>query len=111
MNWKKMKIKSIKPFKRDLKALSKKYKSLPDDFENLLNSLLTNPTQGIPLGKNCYKIRLKISSKQSGKSGGARIITHVYIDGDTLTLLAIYDKSEQSTIRDTEIEKRLSEID
>lgn len=41
---------------------------------------------GIPLGKNCYKIRLKISSKNSGKSGGARIITHVFLEGDTVTL-------------------------
>lgn len=105
-----MQIRSIKSFKRELKALSKKYKSLPDDFENLLNSLLANPTQGIPLGRSCYKIRLKISSKQSGKSGGARVITHVYFDGNMVTLLAIYDKSEQSTISDAEIEKRLSEI-
>jgi mRNA-degrading endonuclease RelE of RelBE toxin-antitoxin system len=72
-----MKIKSIKVFKKEFKHLSKKYKSLPDDLEDLLFSLLINPTMGIPIGKSCFKIRLKISSKQTGKSGGARIITHV----------------------------------
>jgi len=52
----------------------------------------------------------KISSKNSGKSGGARVITHVYVEGDTVTLLAIYDKSTQSTISDSEILSRLNEI-
>ncbi len=56
-----MKIKSIKSFTREFKILSKKYKSLPDDFEDLLYQILENPLIGIPLGKNCYKIRLKIS--------------------------------------------------
>jgi mRNA-degrading endonuclease RelE of RelBE toxin-antitoxin system len=93
-----------------LKTLYKKYKSLPDDIEKLFYSLVDDPQQGTPLGKNCYKIRLNISSKQSGKSGGARVITHVYIQGDMVTLIAIYDKSSQSSISDTEIEKRLNEI-
>ena len=105
-----MKIKSIKSFTREFKILSKKYKSLPDDFEVLLYQILEKPHMGIPLGKNCYKIRLKISSKNSGKSGGARVITHVYVEGDTVTLLAIYDKSTQSTISDSEILSRLNEI-
>ncbi len=105
-----MKIKSIKVFKKEFKNLSKKYKSLPDDLEDLLFTLLTNPTLGSPIGKSCYKIRLKISSKQTGKSGGARVITHVYIEGETITLLAIYDKSDQSNITDTEIQERLKDI-
>ncbi len=105
-----MKIKSIKIFKKELKQLSKKYKSLPDDLEDLLFSLLINPTMGIPIGKQCYKIRLKISSKQAGKSGGARVITHVFIEGETVTLLAIYDKSDQSNITDAEILERLKDI-
>ncbi len=99
-----------KHFVRESKTLYKKHRSLAKDVVQLIEELKLNPKLGTPLGKNCYKIRLKISSKQSGKSGGARIITHVYIEGDILTLLAIYDKSEQSSISDTEIEKRLSEI-
>jgi mRNA-degrading endonuclease RelE of RelBE toxin-antitoxin system len=78
--------------------------------EILIGELKRNPLMGIPLGKNCYKIRLKISSKNSGKSGGARIITHVYVEGDTVNLLAINDKSTQSTLCDFEILSRLNEI-
>jgi mRNA-degrading endonuclease RelE of RelBE toxin-antitoxin system len=105
-----MKIKAIPKFRKELKDLSKKYRSLPDDFESLLQTLLLVPFQGTPLGKNCYKIRLKISSKNTGKSGGARVITHVHVEGDTVTLLSIYDKSEQADISDDEIATRLKEI-
>ena len=47
---------------------------------------------------NCYKIRLAIKSKGKGKSGGARVITTVFVDEETVYLLDIYDKSEQSSI-------------
>lgn len=97
-------------FERESKNLYKKYRSLALEVVNLIGELKRNPLLGIPLGKNCYKIRLKISSKNSGKSGGARVITHVYVEGDTVTLLAIYDKSTQSTISDSEILSRLNEI-
>jgi hypothetical protein len=30
---------------------------------------MENPTQGTPLGKDCYKIRMAISSKNKGKNG------------------------------------------
>lgn len=36
-------------------------------MEKLKAILLKNPTEGISLGKNCYKIRLKIGSKNTGK--------------------------------------------
>lgn len=35
--------------------------------------------------------------------GGARIITHIYIEGKLVYLLAIYDKSEQKNITDAQI--------
>ncbi|MDZ7936524.1 MAG: hypothetical protein U5M51_16495 [Emticicia sp.] len=106
-----MQIESIKAFKKELKSLSKKYPSLPMDLRNLLIQILENPFLGEPLGKNCYKIRLKISSKNTGKSGGARIITYVHVEGETVTLLSIYDKSEQGDILDAEIKKRLNSLD
>lgn len=105
-----MKIKSIPKFAKEFKDLSKRYRSLPDDLDNLLRTLLSNPFQGIPLGKNCYKIHLKITSKNTGKSGGARVITHVYVEDDTVILLSIYDKSEKSDISDDEIKERLANL-
>ena len=58
------------PFERKLKCLSKKYKSLPNDLSVVVAKLETEPVYGTPIGRNCYKIRLAISSKGKGKSGG-----------------------------------------
>ena len=85
-------------FTRQLKRLVKKYPSLKSEMSYLIESLEVNPKQGTPLGKECYKIRLAIGSKGKGKSGGARVITHVYILRKTVYLLSMYDKSEQANI-------------
>ncbi|MBX9784266.1 MAG: type II toxin-antitoxin system RelE/ParE family toxin [Chitinophagaceae bacterium] len=85
-------------FEKDAKTLLKKYPSFKQEMEGLFNSLATEPGQGIPLGKDCYKIRLSITSKGKGKSGGARIITCVKIIQQTVYLLSIFDKSEQDNI-------------
>jgi mRNA-degrading endonuclease RelE of RelBE toxin-antitoxin system len=82
-------------FLREIKKLSKKYKSMKNDFEIFLDELENNPLQGDSLGKDCYKVRMAIASKQKGKSGGARVITCVKIVKEKLVLLSIYDKKEQ----------------
>lgn len=46
---------------------------------------------------------MKISSKNTGKSGGARVITYVKIQLQRITLLDIYDKSEKENITDVEL--------
>jgi hypothetical protein len=56
------------------------------------------------------KIRLKISSKNKGKSGGGRVITCVRIVDEVIYLLSIYDKSEKESLTDSELDALLSEI-
>ena len=90
-------------FTKHLKQLSKKYPSLKNDYTALLDSLQLNPIAGSAIGKDCYKIRMKISSKNTGKSGGARVITYVKIELNRITLLDIYDKSEKENITDKEL--------
>jgi hypothetical protein len=62
------------------------------------------------LVKNSYKIRLQITSKGKGKSGGARVITHliINIEGETLYLLKFYDKGALDNISETELKALLS---
>ena len=96
------------PFERELKKLSKKYPSLKSDFLELLSSLIQNPDSGKSLGNNCYKIRMAISSKNKGKSSGARVITYVQIIDEQIYLLSIYDKSDVSTITDKELIARIN---
>ena len=101
------KVKFISKFEKELKRLSKKYPSLKSDFSLLLNSLKENPSQGVALGHDCYKIRMAISSKGKGKSGGARLISCFKIVHQTVYLLTIFDKSEQESISDKELSELL----
>jgi len=102
---------SIPPFDRQLKRLAKKYHSLKAEYAALLEELEKNPEKGIPMGNKCFKIRLAITSKGRGKLGGARVITHIFVEGETVFLLAIYDKSEQADISDRELKELLLEIE
>lgn len=95
---------ATEPFARKLKRLVKKYKSLKDDLLIVIDELSQNPTFGTPIGKDCYKIRVAISSKGKGKSGGARLITYVKIINEKVFLMDIYDKSEQVNITAKELE-------
>ena len=94
-------------FERDLKRLSKKYPSIKNDYHALISSLKTNPEQGQALGNDCYKIRMAISSKNKGKSGGSRVITCVKILAESVFLLMIYDKSEKEDFMDNELNEVL----
>ncbi|MBC8988451.1 type II toxin-antitoxin system RelE/ParE family toxin [Pedobacter gandavensis] len=85
-------------FKRELKQIAKKHKQILKDLNGLIDELIENPTMGTDLGQNVYKIRLAISSTNKGKSGGARVITYVYIEGETIYLSEIYLKSEHDTV-------------
>lgn len=104
-------IKYLPKFVREFKRLAKKYRSLPFDFDELKKSIKENPMQGKSLGKSLHKVRLAITSKGGGKSGGARIITHVvttYEEG-TVNFITIYDKSELDSISDKELIALLKE--
>lgn len=102
------KIEATPDFARDLKKLAKRYPSLKDDYRDFLDSLRKSPLQGEPLGKHLREVRFPIASKAKGKSGGARVITHTVLvetDGADITLVTIYDKSDQASITDKELKK------
>jgi hypothetical protein len=96
-----------KIFQKEFKRLSAKHLSLKKDFGLLLTKLEDEPLFGEPLGNNCFKIRLAISSKGKGKSGGARIITCVKVVSNAVFLVAIYDKSDRENISNKEIQARI----
>ncbi len=106
-------VRITKSFRIAAKPLFKKFPSLQKDLRQLESELIENPTLGVPLGHNAYKIRLKITSKGKGKSGGARVIS--LVEGSliaeidisdeevTVNLLMIYDKSDTANITDKEL--------
>ena len=80
-------------FQKQAKRLAKRYKSFPNDLQKLVNELKENAALGTSLGGNVYKIRLAISSKNKGKSGGARVISYFYQTAETVYLLSMRIKS------------------
>ena len=97
-------------FERSLKKIAKKHRSIKQDMNLLVSQLMENPSLGKPLGKDCFKIRLVISSKGKGKSGGARIITFLRVTKSQIYLLDIFDKSEKSSLSDKELKLLISQI-
>ncbi len=101
-------VKTIAVFERQAKRLVKKYPSLKSELIQLIQLLKEIPQkQGTSLGNNCYKIRIAIASKGKGKSGGARVVTHLQISESIVFLVSIYDKSEQADITDAELNELL----
>lgn len=96
-----MRVRTSADFRAAFKRLKKRHKSLQQDFEKLLLSLLENPLQGVELDGGVRKVRLAITSKGRGKSGGARVIIRVRIVSDELQLLYIYDKADYENVSDT----------
>ena len=97
-------------FEKELKQLAKKYPSVKNDIIDLATKLLNEPKMGTALGNDCYKIRMAITSKGKGKSGGARVITFVQIIETTIYFLSIYDKADTSNISDKILKERLKGV-
>jgi len=106
----KFKVEATPNFVRELKPLTKKFPSLKKEILLLEQQLEQNPTTGISLGNECYKIRLAIASKNKGKSGGARVITCFKRINEKVYLVSIYDKSEQGDISEKELDNILKNI-
>jgi len=99
-------IETTDSFERKFKRLFKKYRSLKSDMLAFIKELRENPTMGDDLGNGIRKIRMAITSKGKGKSGGARVITFdvlTDVENTEIHLLTIYDKNEQQSISKQEI--------
>ena len=53
---------------------------------------------------------MAIAAKGKDKSGGARVITYVFIEHDTLYLRSIYNKSDKENLTHKELEELLKAI-
>ena len=97
-------------FKKNTKTLQKKYRNIKQDIELLAKELLCNPFLGTELSNNIYKIRIKNSDNNKGKSAGYRIITYVVDKDSKIFLISIYSKSEQDNILDVEIKELVENL-
>jgi mRNA-degrading endonuclease RelE of RelBE toxin-antitoxin system len=107
-------IKFSAPFESRVKRFVKKFPSLASELIDFVESLNDTPFQGESLGAGLYKVRLASKSKGKGKSGGFRIINYIITENneDTdITLLTIYDKSEDSTMKKNILVKMVKDAD
>ena len=89
-------VKFAPSFQKDIKRLGKKYPKIKTDLSPLIKQLENGETPGDAIqgvGYEVYKVRVRNSDVQRGKSGGYRVIYYVQTE-DAVILLIIYTKSE-----------------
>jgi mRNA-degrading endonuclease RelE of RelBE toxin-antitoxin system len=87
-------------FQAQLRQLSKRYRSLRTDLQVLLDELQSGNCPGDQVSGTTYtvfKVRIKNSDIQKGKSAGYRVI-YQRRDNAFILLVAIYSKSNESNL-------------
>lgn len=100
-------------FTKEFKRLAKRYRGLVDDYEAFLEGLKANPLQGVEIAPRVRKIRMAITAKGRGKSGGARVITFNALISERdgrVYLLLIYDKADADSIKLNVVREILDEL-
>lgn len=100
-------------FAQSLKQLRKKYRHIVDDIKPLVAQLESGETPGDQVAgvrSTIFKVRVASSDVQRGKSGGYRVIYYLRTQ-ETIFLVEIYTKSEQSDIRANELQRLVREVD
>jgi mRNA-degrading endonuclease RelE of RelBE toxin-antitoxin system len=100
-------------FNRKLRALAKKYRNIRNDIKPVIEQLQKgeNPGDKISgIGYAVFKLRIKNSDIQKGKSGGYRLIYYCQVE-TVIILLTIYAKSEQVDITAEEVQDVITEYE
>jgi mRNA-degrading endonuclease RelE of RelBE toxin-antitoxin system len=93
-------------YKKELKKLNKRYRSIDKDIKPLIEQLEAGETPGDRIAENkypVYKVRVPNSDTRKGKSGGYRVIYYT-ITPEAILLTTIYSKSDRRTISNKEVE-------
>ena len=93
-------VKAAPTFLKNLRKLAKKYRTIRNDIEAVIKQLERGELQGNQISGIDYavfKLRVRNSDIQKGKSGGYRLIYYLKTERGII-LLTIYAKSEQTDI-------------
>ncbi|ACK69485.1 conserved hypothetical protein [Gloeothece citriformis PCC 7424] len=93
--------------KRNLRDLAKRYRNIRSDIEPVIEQIqvgdfIGDRISGLGEEYRIYKVRVKNSNIQKGKSGGYRLIYQVESPTSVL-LLTIYSKSDQEDLTANDI--------
>ena len=100
-------------FNRNTRSLKKKYRNILQDVDPLLEQLESGETPGnqvVGIGYSVFKVRVKNSDNQKGKSGGYRLMYYLKTSSNVL-LLTIYSKSEQDDVSVEDLRAIIEEYD
>ena len=97
-------------FKKQFKKLSKKYKNIKKDILAFIENFETEHKKAIKIKNYLYKIRIKNSDKNKGKSAGYRVYYYLKLE-DHIVLLVIYDKSEIEMINEELLKDLIKDFD
>lgn len=98
-------------FKRNLRALSKKYRHVRSDVTPVIEQLQSGHFVGSQVahtGYTIFKVRVRNSDLRKGKSAGYRLIYLLNTPTDAV-LITIYCKSDQSDISPAQIRRIVAE--
>ncbi len=76
-----------------------------EDLQELQNLIISNPSLGISLGSNVYKIRFSPKSLNYGKDTSNRVIYIDMIKDSQIYLVIAFSKADESNITKKELEK------
>ena len=108
-----LEIKVTREFQRKARFLSKKYRHIQTDLQPILEKLRLGETLGdriSGLKSIVYKLRIKNSDIQKGKSGGYRLIYWLQRPKG-IVLLDIYSKSEKDNVDVTTIRQIIANFE
>lgn len=100
-------------FKRNLRALAKKYRHIQSDVQPVIDKLETGEVMGVRVPRTHYtifKVRVRNSDIPKGKRSGYRMIYHLKTPTNII-LVTIYSKLDQTDISAEEIRRILKELD
>ncbi|MEG5080033.1 type II toxin-antitoxin system RelE/ParE family toxin [Microcoleus sp. AT8-B4] len=100
-------------FNRNLRTLAKKYRSIRNDIQPIIEQLTRGELPGdriAGVGYAVFKLRVRNSDTQKGKSGGCRLIYYVQT-ATGIILLTLYTKSEQVDIAAEDIQNIITEYE
>lgn len=97
-------------FENDIRRLGKRYRRIRLDIQPFIERLESGELPGdqIPgMDYTVFKVSVKNSSVQRGKSGGYRVVYYLKTRNQIL-LVTMYSKSDQSDITATEVREILT---
>lgn len=103
----KIEIRVSAEFKRSLRTLSKRYRSVRSDIQPIIERLQSGEVMGDRIsgtGYAIFKVRVKNSDIQKGKSGGYRFIYYLKTSTQVL-LVTLYSKSDQGDVSPLAVSK------